>query len=135
MKKTILAFHSIPWVLPRWVKVSSLFVAFLAFGFSSANAQYKSVSTVVSVLEQQIEEIQPDGVKIHQSLNKISQDQKVASFKIKYYQSFLQLTKEYESVSAAVEQIDSRFQINNLPPSRAALVTAARSDLMELISE
>jgi hypothetical protein len=58
----------------------------------------------------------------------------VKSFEVSYYQEFLQLTKENQSVAAGVQALDAKFTANGQPQSRATTLTTSRNDLMHLIT-
>jgi len=58
----------------------------------------------------------------------------VKVFEVSYYQRFLELAKENQSVAAGVQALDAQFSANGQPASRATTITTSRNDLMHLIT-
>jgi len=128
-----------------WVKVIPVFLLLVCIGFTNASAQnYKplgeaisSVKTAHDVLtaKKGSPQLGPGGATTQIGSNATSHGltSLVEVFEISFYERFVELAQEINSVSAAVEALNAQF-----PPSpdqtRNSILSQSKSDLIDLIT-
>jgi hypothetical protein len=134
-----------------WVKVCPVILMFITIGFTSAQAQtYKPLNEAVAAVTGALEDLEHStfvkatvGMAPSGQTNNVSSapvqttpgqeaDTQKKVFETSYFQLFNEQAKLNGDVSLAVQALDAMF--TNQPASRAAIVLAARADLMELIT-
>jgi hypothetical protein len=130
-----------------WVRVIPIVLMFFCIGLTTTQAQnYKPLDEAVASVGTALEELKAPktvGTTLNQSngpakTNGMSPAQAATSnvkvFEVSYYERFLFLAKENADVAAAVQALDTEFNANGQPASRATIITNGRNDLMHLIT-
>lgn len=130
-----------------WVKAVPVFLLLIGLGFTSANAQnYKPFDEAMASVQNALDNLKAPktvGTTLNQSngtakTNGMSPSQAATSnvkvFEVSYYERFLELAKENQSVAAGVQALDAQFTPTGQPQSRATTLTTSRNDLMHLIT-
>jgi hypothetical protein len=128
-----------------WVKVCPIILMFLSIGLTSMQAQnYKPLDEAMASVTAAIDNLSSEKfVKASVSSGGSGQASTTTApaqtpllqkkvFEISYFAAFLREAKLANDVAVAVQALDAMFQ--GQPQPRAATVTAARADLMELIT-
>jgi len=119
---------------------------FLSIGLTSMQAQnYKPLDEAVASVNAALEDLTSEkfvkasvtsaGSGQSSTTSVIPTQNNVASkkiFEVSYFSAFIQQAKLTQNVAEAVAALDAMFQ--GQQPARTAIITAARADLMELIT-
>jgi hypothetical protein len=130
-----------------WVKAIPVFLLLIGLGITTAHAQnYKPYDEAIASVQTALETLKapktvPATLNVSNGPDKTNgmspaqaATMNVKVFEVSYYQEFLQLTKENQSVAAGVQALDAKFSANGQPQSRATTLTTSRNDLMHLIT-
>lgn len=134
-----------------WVKVFPVMLMFLCIGLNQAQAQnYKPLDEAVASVQAAIEDLQhqldsktyqlsavvaPTSGAQNTSKPAVSSDAKTKIFEVTYFDSFIQLAKEAQSVAEGMERLDNLTNTQGQPQSRVTMVNEARAALMGLITQ
>ena len=128
-----------------WVKVVPVFLLLVCIGFSNASAQnYKPLGEAISSVNSAIETLKavpvggmmsPGGAstQIGGQTTPNGTSAQLIVFEILYYERFIELAKENNSVPAAVDALNAQFPPHP-HPTRNQLLTTGKSDLIDLIT-
>lgn len=124
---------------------------FFCIGMSQAHAQnYKPFDEATAAVKVELDALShemdsksyslstvPTATSGAQNVSKpaVASDAKLKIFKLNYLNTFINQAKETGDIATAMQNMDNMTNTQGQPQSRVQLVTAARADLMELITQ
>jgi hypothetical protein len=130
-----------------WVKAVPVILLLACIGIASANAQnYKPFNEAVSSVKISLDDLKtqkigstigqgnPGPAKTNGPTTAQAQSNSIKTLEVSYFDRFLELAKENQDIAQAVQALDAEINANGQPAARATTLTAARNDLMHLIT-